>query len=74
MIDDHRANGGIVTPAEKGVDHDPAHVEIERVDRGRTVQGQPPHGAVDGDKDGLAHFNSSRAVITRMISLVPSRI
>ncbi len=77
MVDQHRLDAGVAAPREQGLDHQPAHAKRQGAERLGPVQRQPPDPALDARQNlrlGLAHFKSSRAMITRMISLVPSRI
>ena len=74
MVDQHRLDRGILAPLDQSGDHRAAHVLGQRVDRLGAVQPDAPGLAVDVGDD-VAHWRSmSRAMITRMIWLVPSRI
>ncbi len=76
VVDEHRFDGAVLAPAEQRPGHQGDHVGGERVQGRRPVEGQAADRAFDGDQNlRRAHvLNSSRAMITRMISLVPSRI
>ncbi len=80
VVDQHRVQGRIVQPGQQGRDHPLADAGGQGAEGLRPVDRQPAQRAVTADQDfgfdgGLAHpLSISRAMITRMISLVPSRI
>ncbi len=77
VVDEDGVQGGIGPPGQERGDHRLAHAGGERAQGGGAVEGQAAERAVAAGEDfGFsAHdLNISRAMITRMISLVPSRI
>ena len=75
MVQQHHLHGLILAPAQQGVGHDLAHAQRQGVQRLGPVQGQAPDAPFKADQNRIGHGrNSSRAMITRMTSLVPSRI
>ena len=76
MIDDHRLDRAVPPPGEQRGDHRLAHRGGEGPKGIAAIQRQAPYRPFDADDDfGTAHRrNISRAMITRMISFVPSRI
>ncbi|MNS90983.1 hypothetical protein D3C72_1250560 [compost metagenome] len=79
MVDQHRAHGLIAAPGQQRLDHRLAHGPVQRMDRLGPVQGDAADVVFDaGDDFSFAHLTvhrvSSRAMMTRIISLVPSRM
>ena len=75
MVDQHRLDSRIPAPVRKDRYAGRAHNGREGVEGLGPIQGQPPQPAVARDPNLLAHRPKiSRLMMTRMISLVPSRI
>ena len=71
------ADRRVVGPFEQAGAEGDAHLSGERVEGGGRVELDPADAAVDGEGDVRRHRPSAsrrRAMTTRMISLVPSRI
>ena len=74
MVDQNQADARIVHPIQKGGRHHAAHGVRQRMQGVRPVEGKPPDVVLNSDQEIVHGPNSSRAMMTRMISLVPSRI
>ena len=75
MVDDHCLDGIVIAPFEQRVDHRPAHRQVERVDRLRTIERQAAGAAVDRNQNIFGHWRSkSLPTIIRITWFVPSRI
>ncbi|MNJ34690.1 hypothetical protein D3C77_294110 [compost metagenome] len=80
MVDQHRLHRVVRAPGQQRLDHRLAHDPVQGVDRLGPVQGDAADAVLDAGQDfvrahgGVSHFASSRAMITRMISFVPSRM
>ncbi|OIQ86062.1 hypothetical protein GALL_320750 [mine drainage metagenome] len=75
MVQQDQLDGRIVLPGQQGLGHRHAHGCGQGVQGLGTVEGEAADAALDPDQNFVGHWrSSSRAMITRMISLVPSRI
>ena len=75
MVDEDGGHGRILPPGRQRLDHRFAHHRGQRMQGARAVQRDPPHLVLDPADHFVRHARkSSREMITRMISLVPSRI
>ena len=76
-VDDQQAHGRVIRPEDQRLVDLKAHLPGQRVQRLGAVEGDAARAALDAAVNVLHYLRSAsicRAMITRMISFVPSRI